>query len=124
MNTIGERIRYIRKEKLHKSQKDFGQILGLKSNSISCIETGTNTPADQTIKAICREFDINEDWLRNGTEPMRNIRTRNQEIGAFANEIMDLPDDAFKKRFVEALKKLDTKDWETLEKIASTIKEG
>ena len=67
VNTIGDRIKYVRKEILkNKSQKDFGHMIGLKANSVSCIETGTNNPTEQTIKAICREFSINETWLRTG----------------------------------------------------------
>lgn len=66
MNTICERIKYLRKNVLKKSQKEFGETLGLKANSISCIETGVNTPSEQTLKSIAREFNINENWLKNG----------------------------------------------------------
>ena len=72
MNSIGDRIKYLRKDILNKSQKDFGEAIGLKANSISCIETGINTPADQTIILICKEFNINKDWLINGTGEIYN----------------------------------------------------
>lgn len=121
MNTIGERIKYLRKEVLSQSQKEFGETIGLKPNSVSCIETGTNSPTEQNIKAICREFNINEEWIRNGIEPMYKDRTRNQEIGKFVNDVMDTPDEAFKKRFIESLTRLDAKDWEALERIATKL---
>ncbi len=70
MDTIGQRIRIIRNSSVEKSQKNFGAKIGLKPNSISDIETGKNTPTDQTIKAICREFGINEEWLRTGKGKM------------------------------------------------------
>lgn len=118
MDSIGVRIKYLRKDILNKTQKEFGSQIGLKPNSVSDIESGKNTPTEQTIKAICREFNANEEWLRTGNGEPHLKLTKNQEIGAFANEVMNLPDRAFKKRFVEALKKLDEKDWENLEKIA------
>ena len=121
MKTTGERIRYLRKEVLKKTQKNFGSAIGLKPNSISDIESGKNIPTEQTLKAICREFNINEDWLRNGTGDMKNKLTKNQEIGEFANEVMNLPDEDFKKRFIEALTKLDSRDWETIQKIVDGI---
>lgn len=71
METIGERIRRLRKDVLDKTQKEFGSQIGLKPNSVSDIESGKNNPTEQTIRAICREFMINEEWLRNGTPPMK-----------------------------------------------------
>ena len=58
MDSIGERIKHLRKEILEKTQKEFGSQIGLKPNSVSDIESGKNKPTEQTIKAICREFNI------------------------------------------------------------------
>lgn len=125
MDSIGDRIKRLRKQILNKTQKDFGNKIGLKPNSVSDIESGKNNPSEQTIKAICREFNVTDEWLRTGSGNTFEILTRSQEIGVFANEIMDLPDEKFKKRFVDALSKLDEKDWEALEIIADKLfKEG
>lgn len=59
-----ERIKQLRKT-LDLTQKDFGERIGIKQNSIALIEGGRNT-SDQTIFAICREFNVNESWLRTG----------------------------------------------------------
>lgn len=81
METIGERIRYLRKDVLGKTQKDFGNYIGLKPNSISDIESGKNVPTEQTLKAICREFNVNEEWLRYGKGSMKkNINNKFAEI--------------------------------------------
>ena len=37
-------------------------------------------PSDRTISDICRIFDIQEDWLRHGLEPMRAAKSREEEI--------------------------------------------
>ncbi len=65
MDTINERIKYIRKD-LKMSQKDFGEKIGLKPNSLSDIETEKNSVTEQTLKAVCREFNVSEQWLRKG----------------------------------------------------------
>lgn len=66
METTGDRIRHLRKDILNKTQKDFGEKIGLKPNSVSDIESGKNNLTEQTANAICREFGINKDWLLTG----------------------------------------------------------
>ena len=65
---IGDRIRELRKT-LKLTQSKFGEIIGLKQNSVALIEAGRET-SDQTIFAICREFRVNEAWLRTGEGEM------------------------------------------------------
>lgn len=82
-------------------------------------------PRDLFIDSVCREFNINEEWLRTGNGEMLRRRSKSQEIGSFANDIMDLPDENFKKRFISALTKLNEDDWAVLMKIADELnKEG
>ena len=75
MQSIGERIKYLRKVILDMTQKDFGSKIGLKPNSVSDIESGKNKPTNQTIKAICREFNINEDWLQTEEGEMQSKKS-------------------------------------------------
>lgn len=65
---IGERIKQLRKE-LGLTQEKFADRIGLKRNSVALIELGRET-SDQTIFAICREFRVNEEWLRTGAGEM------------------------------------------------------
>lgn len=69
METINERIYRLRKH-LGLSQEAFGQRIGIKKASISMIEKGKNNPSEQTIKSICRVFDVNESWLKDGIGDM------------------------------------------------------
>lgn len=115
-----DRIKQIRKD-ANMTQEKFAKRLGLKRQTIATYETGRSEPMDNIIVSICREFNINENWLRTGNGEKSESLTKIQEIGAFANEIMKLPDEAFKKRFVDALIRLDEKDWENLEKIANKV---
>lgn len=63
------RIKSLRK-KLNLTQEEFGKRLGMKKNSISQIENGVNSLTEQLLVSICREFGINENWLRNGDGEM------------------------------------------------------
>lgn len=107
------------------SQEEFGKKIGIESRGhISALESGNKNITDRIVNDVCREFNVNEDWLRTGNGEPTIKRTRRQEIGAFANEVMDLPDENIKKRLIEALVKLDERDWETIAKIADSLKEG
>lgn len=66
MEQIGDRILYIRKE-LGLSQEAFGSKIGIKKSSMSSIEKNKSNPSEQTIKFICKEFNVNYSWLVKGT---------------------------------------------------------
>ena len=62
---VGHRVLKVRKHyKL--SQQAFGAKLGVNNTAISKIEKGENNLTEQMLLAICREFRVNEDWLRTG----------------------------------------------------------
>lgn len=118
--TIGDRIKMVR-ELFNKNQRDFASSIKIGQSTLAMFENGQREPKGIHIEQICLKYGINEEWLRSGIGEMKKSLTKNQEIGAFANEVMELPDEAFKKRFVDALKKLDEKDWENLEIIAKKL---
>lgn len=64
-----DRIKKVRK-KLDLTQQEFADKLGLKQNTIATYEIGRTNPSDQAIISICREFDVNESWLRTGEGEM------------------------------------------------------
>lgn len=69
--TQGERVKMIRRsEKINLTMDKFGERLGVTKQTISRIESGINNLTDQMAKAICREFGVNEEWLRDGTGEM------------------------------------------------------
>ena len=67
--TVGERIKKLRQEK-HLTQQKLADSIGIKQNSVALIESGKRNPSEQTVTFICREFHINENWLRNGEGEM------------------------------------------------------
>lgn len=110
------RIQNIRKS-LGLSQSEFGSRIGLSRDSIANIEGNRTEIKDVVIKLICREFNVDEEWLRTGEGEMYAPQTRNQEIIEFANKIMADEDESFRKRFVAALAKARPEFWGELEKI-------
>lgn len=64
-----ERIRKLRRE-LDLTQEKFAERIGIKRNTIATYESGRNEPVDSVVALICREFHVNEEWLRNGTGKM------------------------------------------------------
>lgn len=65
----GERIKKIRKS-LHLTLEEFGAKVGVTKQTISRIENNVNNLTDQMAKSICREFNVNYEYLVNGEGEM------------------------------------------------------
>lgn len=124
---MNDRIKELRKE-LGLSGEKFGERIGVKKAAISKIESGVVGLSDSNILAICREFNVNEEWLRYGTGEMFKDMTLDEEIISFIGEIQWDTSNTFKKRFISAISKLNEEEWNVLEKIivdmASNIEEN
>ncbi len=116
MNT---RIKEIREEE-DLTQEEFGKKIGAARNTIANYETGNRKPSNAVITSICREFNINEDWLRNGTPPMR-ISPKGK-FSAYMAEILHGNDD-FIRDLIEVYMELDDKSKEALRIIADRMAE-
>jgi len=112
---LKDRIKELRK-KVGLTQTEFGERLGVKGNTITTYETGARIPSEAVIKAICREFHTNENWLRNGSEPMFTETSRDNQIAAFIDSAMSGEDDNFKRRLISVLSRLNEGEWGILER--------
>lgn len=75
MNTIGERIRALRKE-LHLTQVEFGKVIGISGSGVSQIEGGFSQPTEAAIKLICSTYHVEYLWLTEGEGPkMESLTT-------------------------------------------------
>ncbi len=68
--TVNERIRHLRKDVLKLNQTNFAKAIGMKQTGLSYIEKDNATVKEQVTKTICMAFNLNEDWLLNGNEPI------------------------------------------------------
>lgn len=66
---MNERIKKIRNT-IGLSQQKFADRLGIARGNIAAYEVGKNAPSDAVIALICKEFDVNEKWLRLGQGEM------------------------------------------------------
>ena len=115
-----DRIKIIRKS-VGLTQAKFAERLGLKQNTIAVYEMGKSGISDNVIFSICREFNVNETWLRTGEGEIFKKRTKNQEVAAFVNDLMEDVDESFRKRFILAFSKFDECDWIELEKLIDKL---
>lgn len=126
---MNSRIKAIRKEikKNGKpiSQEEFGYRLGVSRDVIANLERTTNpvAPTEQMLKLICREFNVNETWLRTGEGEMFNEMDREEQIAYYLGNMLSEPGDTFKKRLIAALAALDDSEWEAVEAFARKLVE-
>lgn len=113
---MNERIKELRKA-LGLTQQEFADRVGIKRNSYANYETGRNTPLDAIVISICREFSVNETWLRTGEGEMFQPLSRDEELAQFFGKL-SFGDNDFKHRFVSVLSRLDESEWGVLEKMA------
>lgn len=65
----GERIKVLRKS-LGLTQQEFSDRLGIKRNTITNYEIGRNEPIDAVFNLICKTWNVNPEWLKEGEGDM------------------------------------------------------
>ncbi|MFR4880749.1 MAG: helix-turn-helix domain-containing protein [Coprococcus sp.] len=117
---MNERIRLLRKE-LGLNQSDFGNKIGVKQGTVAGYESGARTPLDAVVSSICREFDVNEEWLRTGEGEMFEQMTEQQKLLKYTGMLLKDKDSAIVnaiQSFIITYEQLDDTSKATLEKIA------
>lgn len=116
---MGERLKAIRRA-LGITQQKFADRLNVNRGTLANYEIGKNEPIDAVIKSICREFHVNETWLRTGEGAMFQERSRVDELTDFISTIMD-DDDGFRLALITVLSRLEPEQWETLADLAERL---
>ena len=116
---MNSRIKQVRMA-LDLSQDEFGRRLGLTRGAITNIEYNKTEPKPLLVDLICREFDVDEEWLRTGVGEMFIKKSREEEIAAFVGDILKGEPD-FRRRVISALAKMSVDEWMLLEKIARQL---
>lgn len=111
-----ERIRKLRRS-LDMTQQEFADKLGVKRNTVGQWECGINGITDQVAISICREFNVNENWLRTGEGDMFVERTRDEQLASFFEDLQSDTTDPFKRQFILTLSALDDAEWEMLKNV-------
>jgi len=83
---LDERLKKLRK-KLDLTQREFAEKLHIKQNTVATYEMGRIIPSDSVIAGICREFNVNEEWLRTGTGEMFIEETPDEKFMRMAKAV-------------------------------------
>lgn len=120
---MNERIKEIR-EYYSLSQKEFGERIELKQNSVAVVERGKRNLSERSINLICKEFSINKTWLLTGEGDMFKGLTPSEEIESFLSTLAITGNENFKKRLILYLAQMKDSDWEKLEQVLDTLLAG
>lgn len=124
--TINDRVRLVRaSEELNRDGKmtmeKFGAKLGIQKSAVSKIEKGFVNVSEQLFLSICREFNVNPEWLRNGTGSMFKELSRNEQIDRFIRSILVNEPEGFKVKFIEVLSRLTEAEWKLVADMAKKL---
>jgi transcriptional regulator with XRE-family HTH domain len=119
---MNKRIAMVRKQS-GLNQQDFAEKIGLTKNYVSLMETGARSPSDRTISDICRIFDVQEDWLRYGLEPMRAARSREEEIAELVGSAL-VGSSEFKKAVIKMICSRNDAELQALEDALRAVYEN
>lgn len=123
MDTINERINEI-VLRSGLSKTAFAKRVKVSQQYISKLVV-EGTPSDRTISDICREFGVNEIWLRHGgDEPMFKERSRKDEISAYMGKLLGGQRTELEEKIIEFMAKTDVKHWDMLLEIMLPLAEG
>jgi len=115
-----DRIKTLRKT-LKMTQQEFADRIGIKRNTVGLYEIGQSGISDTVIRAICREFGVNEEWLRTGSgEIFREVDTE-ARFSEWAGRVLAGRDETFQKRFVTMMMSLTEDQWRLLEEKARML---
>jgi len=117
---LKDRLKKLRKE-LDLTQQAFADKIGMKQNTIAQYEMGRTTPSDAIIFSICREFGVNEKWLRSGEGEMFEELTDQQKILKYTALLLKDKDSAVAdaiQTLIVTYEQLDDTSKAVLEKIA------
>ena len=115
-----DRIRKLRRG-MDLTQQEFASKIGTTANVLTNYETGRRNPSASVINNICKTFNVNEEWLREGTGEMFMELDVEDQLMAWAGKVLGGQDSKFKKRFVTMLMGLSDSEWEFLEKKAKEL---
>lgn len=116
-----DRIKTIRKT-LRLNQTDFGKKIGVKQTAVASYESGARVPLQTVVSSICREFNVNEHWLRTGEGEMFREVSREDELSAFFGDLLSGEPD-FRRRFISVLARFSPDDWKAMELLSAKLNE-
>lgn len=121
-DTLKSRIKEIRLDK-NMNQTDFGSKIGVKQGTVAGWENGVRIPSDSTILSICREYNVNEDWLRTGHGEKYLRLSRKETVAAYVGKILGGKVTPLEETLIEFMSETSPQEWEELARIINRFTE-
>lgn len=115
-----DRIKLVRKN-AGLTQQEFAKRIGVSRNTIATYETSVRVPIDAIIVSLCREFNLNETWLRTGQGDMYKETNPDIALSRWFGKLLREEPDSFKKQLILTLSKLSENEWDALSKIIDSL---
>lgn len=96
-----DRIKQVRKSH-NLTQQEFADRIGTPRANIAGYERGIRAPSEAMISLICREFHVNEAWLRTGIGEMKADLSVREELDLIFKDVLNAAPDK-KSAFLAAL---------------------
>lgn len=123
---MGDRLKQLRKA-LNLTQQEFADRIGISCGNIGAYEVGKNALSDAVVSLICKEFSVNEEWLRTGEGDMFLPVEQDTDIEKLARLLAREENSSFKKQFVSMfvseLESLSDEQWEDFERFVKRLAE-
>lgn len=116
---MNERIKKLRQQ-LGLSQDEFGRRLGVTRGAVTNIELNKVEPKPLFVDLICREFNVNETWLRTGEGEMFKPKSRNEELFEFVTNAIGEPT-GIQAKLLSIMARLTDEQWKVLNDIANEM---
>jgi transcriptional regulator with XRE-family HTH domain len=116
---LKERLKKLRKA-LDLTQQEFADRIGISRGNIATYETRDGSPGNSVINLICREFNVNETWLRTGAGEMF-VEAPSDTLDALVQEYHL---DRFGRTVVEKMLNLNEKQWAVFHDFAMEVLES
>lgn len=126
---MNERFKQVRKA-LGLTQSEFGKRLGISNTAISKIEKGENKVSESNIISICREFGVNEEWLRDGSGDEDNMFIKLSAYDKAYNRFGYVMENASPSKkaaltmLLELVYRTSDEEWDNIMKEVDKIKKG
>lgn len=120
--SVASRTKELR-DSLGLTQQKFADRLGITRGAVANWDLDRSDPSDAVISLICREFNVREAWLRDGTGEMLEVKPRAEELGGLVRKLLADRPESFRSRLITSLLRFepDSPEWQILENIYNSI---
>ena len=113
-----ERLKALRL-KLNLTQSAFASRIGTTQNVVANYEIGRRNPSSSALNNICKEFNVNETWLRTGEGEMFQPKSRNDELLDYARRLAEGDPGSIQAQLLTVMTRLTDAQWEVLAQVAA-----